>query len=74
MTDSAKSTAKLNFFLEFERKIQNRWCEEKLFEIDPPADGKRDSLEEKFFGTFPYPYMNGKGHIGHTFSLTKLEV
>lgn len=27
----------------------------------------------KFFSTFPYPYMNGTLHIGHTFSLSKVE-
>jgi leucyl-tRNA synthetase len=25
-------------------------------------------------GTFPFPYPNGRIHIGHTFSLSKLEV
>lgn len=29
--------------------------------------------EEKFFGNFPYPYMNGLLHLGHAFSLSKLE-
>lgn len=24
-------------------------------------------------GTFPYPYMNGCPHLGHTFTLTKVE-
>ncbi len=32
----------------------------------PPADGK-------FFGNFPYPYMNGRLHLGHTFALSKCE-
>lgn len=71
---AAKSTAKLDFFLKIESEIQRRWSDEKIFEIDPPPDGKRNNDDEKYFGTFPYPYMNGRGHIGHTFSLTKLEV
>ncbi|KAJ7944735.1 Leucine--tRNA ligase, cytoplasmic [Quillaja saponaria] len=33
----------------------------------PPAPG------EKFFGNFPFPYMNGYLHLGHAFSLSKLE-
>ena len=26
----------------------------------------------KFFGNFPYPYMNGLLHLGHAFSLSKV--
>ena len=29
--------------------------------------------DEKFFGNFPYPYMNGLLHLGHAFSVSKLE-
>ena len=28
--------------------------------------------EDKFFGNFPYPYMNGMLHLGHAFSLSKV--
>lgn len=29
---------------------------------------------EKFFGNFPYPYMNGVLHLGHAFSISKVHV
>ena len=34
------------------------------------ADGKP---VPKFLVTFPYPYMNGRLHLGHAYSLTKAE-
>jgi leucyl-tRNA synthetase len=35
--------------------------------------GKEGTVDEKFFVTFPYPYMNGVFHIGHAFTITKAE-
>jgi leucyl-tRNA synthetase len=47
--------------------VQKKWEEQKVFEVDAPTEGDH----EKFFLTFPYPYMNGLLHIGHAFTLTK---
>jgi len=42
-----------------EKKWQNRWKKNGVFEADP------DSSRSKFFLTCPYPYVNGALHIGH---------
>lgn len=31
-----------------------------------------EEADGKFFGNFPYPYMNGLLHLGHAFSLSKV--
>ncbi|KAL6122171.1 leucine--tRNA [Nucleospora cyclopteri] len=33
-----------------------------------------DYSKEKFFITFPYPYMNGKLHLGHLYSISKADI
>ena len=48
--------------------MQAAWATENLYELDA-APGK-----PKFMATFPYPYMNGKLHLGHGFTLQKAEV
>ncbi|CAG9091449.1 unnamed protein product [Plutella xylostella] len=65
-----KGTFKVEYLQEIERKVQERWEKEKIFEVEAPNDGKP---HEKFMCTFPYPYMNGRLHLGHTFSLSKCE-
>ncbi len=50
-----------------EEKWQRRWEEVHAFEADP------DPAREPYFVNFPYPYMNGYLHLGHTFSLLQLE-
>ena len=65
-----KGTAKRDELLRLQAKAQAKWDACKAFEIDAPA-GTWDG--GKFLVTFPYPYMNGKLHLGHAFSLTKAE-
>ena len=54
-----------------EAPAQKRWKTDKIFETKAEfnADG---SPKEKFMVTFPYPYMNGRLHLGHAYSMTKV--
>lgn len=66
-----KGTFKVEYLKDIEKEIQKRWEDEKVFEMDAPNEN--EAKPEKFFTTFPFPYMNGKLHLGHTFSLSKCE-
>lgn len=68
-----KGTFKVEFLRQIEARVQKKWDEQKAFEVDAPAQGRRNE-NEKFFVSFPFPYMNGRLHLGHTFSLSKCEV
>ncbi|KAH3839433.1 leucine--tRNA ligase, cytoplasmic-like [Dreissena polymorpha] len=68
-----KGTAKLTELLTIEEQVQKKWEQERMFELDAPAPGSDDAKKEKYVTTFPYPYMNGRLHLGHTFSLSKCE-
>ncbi|XP_038055725.1 leucine--tRNA ligase, cytoplasmic-like [Patiria miniata] len=67
-----KGTAKVRTLQDIEKKIQERWDQEKIFEEDAPA-GVKGPGKNKYMVCFPYPYMNGRLHLGHTFSLSKCE-
>lgn len=66
-----KGTFKVEYLQKIEKEVQLKWDEEKAFEENAPVDSKN---VEKFLCTFPFPYMNGRLHLGHTFSLSKCEV
>ena len=57
--------------ISLQKTAQQQWEETKAFEVDPPKAGEENP--GKFMATFPYPYMNGKLHLGHAFSLLKAE-
>lgn len=62
----------MEYLQKIEEEVQKRWENERLHETDAPLEPKK-SLDEKFMVTFPFPYMNGRLHLGHTFSLSKAE-
>lgn len=66
-----KGTKKLTELAEIQEIQQARWEKEKIFEADAPETNI--SEKSKYMVTFPYPYMNGRLHLGHTFSLSKCE-
>ncbi|XP_059445411.1 leucine--tRNA ligase, cytoplasmic-like, partial [Corylus avellana] len=70
-TEGVKSFARRDSLLQIERDVREWWEKEDIFRAEP-----RERLPEpgeKFFGNFPYPYMNGYLHLGHAFSLSKVE-
>jgi len=52
---------------QIETKWQKVWEKAKIFEADP------DPSRKKCFVTFPYPYMNGPLHVGHSFTATRVD-
>jgi leucyl-tRNA synthetase len=57
--------------LEIELKVRKWWEDSDVFKAE--AQETLPGPGEKFFGNFPFPYMNGFLHLGHAFSLSKLE-
>jgi len=53
------------------------WQDQKTYERNARPGYETISVEEKnaekYYMTFPYPYMNGFLHLGHAFSLSKNE-
>jgi len=70
--DSRKGTLKLEKLREIESAVQSKWDNSKVFEENAP-DAEEHWEGGKFMTTFPYPYMNGRLHLGHTFTLSKSE-
>ncbi|MEE6479503.1 hypothetical protein FKM82_012270 [Ascaphus truei] len=67
-----KGTAKVDSLKKIEKEIQAKWEVEKVFEVNA-SDTQSQNSKGKYLVTFPYPYMNGRLHLGHTFSLSKCE-
>lgn len=71
-----------NYLAKIESAMQKLWKESRIYESSAPVlqqdffskpVGEFSNKDEKFFCTFPYPYMNGRLHLGHAFTITKAE-
>lgn len=65
--EKTQSFAKRDRLLAIEKKAKEIWSSKNLHERNA------DPTRPKYLITFPYPYMNGKLHLGHAFSMTKAE-
>ncbi|KZT56367.1 leucyl-tRNA synthetase [Calocera cornea HHB12733] len=65
-------TGKRDYLVALEKKYQALWESERLFEATLPAPGQ-ETVEPKWMGTFPFAYMNGSYHLGHAFTISKIE-
>jgi leucyl-tRNA synthetase len=52
---------------QIEEKWRAKWETAHLFEADPHPS------KPKLMVTFPYPYMNGPLHVGHTFTASRVD-
>ncbi|KAJ7670528.1 leucine-tRNA ligase [Mycena rosella] len=74
-------TGKRDHLIALEKKYQAFWAAEKVFEVNAPPAADVPGLSPaqireqhpKWFGTFPFPYMNGSLHLGHAFTISKTE-
>jgi leucyl-tRNA synthetase len=61
------TTDKRDYWRAIEAKIQAQWKAENQFERTVNLD------QPKHFVTFPYPYMNGKLHLGHGYTASRVD-
>ncbi|ORY56956.1 uncharacterized protein BCR38DRAFT_490398 [Pseudomassariella vexata] len=82
-TKELKGTEKRDSLIAIEKQYQVKWEQDGVFQSDAPSNAEIPlhsisaaelrSKYPKFFGTMAYPYMNGTLHVGHTFSVSKIE-
>lgn len=53
---------------EVEKKWQREWEDSKVFEAEVEKD------KDKYFVTFPYPYINLSPHVGHAYSILRTDM
>jgi leucyl-tRNA synthetase len=62
-----ESKAKLNLLKRIESEAQTKWENNKAFQSNVNTN------MPKYMATFPFPYVNGRPHLGHGLTLTKAD-
>ncbi|PVU92029.1 hypothetical protein BB561_004068 [Smittium simulii] len=74
-------TSKRDALRNLETIYQKKWQDAKIYEKEAPKCSseneddwkKMHDTHPKYMATFPFPYMNGSLHLGHSFSFSKAE-
>ena len=72
LQEGPRSHARRDLLLQIQKSAQAQWEKDKVFEAKADGDAEGQAARKKFFGNFPYPYMNGLLHLGHAFTLSKV--
>src|SRR5271156_3388335 len=81
-TMKLENTEKRDKLIVNEKKYQEAWRRDHIFEHDAPTiseipfstpAAEIHAKHPKFFATIAYPYMNGTLHAGHSFTVSKVE-
>ncbi|GAA5804279.1 hypothetical protein HPULCUR_009766 [Helicostylum pulchrum] len=75
----APKTAKRDALRAFEGEARSLWDSKKAFEVNAPTIEEFPNTEDlhkvhpKFMACMPFPYMNGRMHLGHAFTFSKVD-
>ncbi|KAF9276743.1 cytosolic leucyl tRNA synthetase [Mortierella alpina] len=76
---SEPKTAKRDALIDIEKKAQKLWEDNKAFEVNAPTIEEHADMNTihqehpKYLSTTAYPYLNGRLHLGHGFTVSKIE-
>lgn len=77
-----ENTEKRDALINTEKKYQQQWAENNVFEPEAPSfeefpagtsQADLHKAHPKYMTTFAFPYMNGSLHAGHAFTISKSE-
>ncbi|KAI8985496.1 leucyl-tRNA synthetase [Pilobolus umbonatus] len=80
MSVEAPKTAKRDALRAFEAEARTLWDKNKVFEVNAPSIKEHPNeqtlhkLHPKYMSCMAFPYMNGRLHLGHAFTFSKVDI